>query len=1135
MARKFSFQAPGSKEGALTPEQIQEREQLQMPVGAQVDLPTQSLMDQTSAVLLGETYVSPEGMPSMVTGEAPARPDEPKRSAMIDVEGRPLTSEQQLTEIASERAAQREAVEFGETKEGERVSRYESYDIANREDYLDAYSYLEDNNFVADMQRTAADLGGLLNEPRFDVATSADSNEKGIDALGSFLQTNNNAATVNALTKSFFEVAIGAYEARSKDPNLGSLDANPAEEQELSLASIMGTASKNMSENKDIKGGGIEADNLHTMLGNAMFSRIHMPQFNEANQLIQRSVQSNPTNNNLAGQVGAKALTAKGLLVKTQRRRFEDPQGKLSEAQNPVVDVYVVGQEGSKLIMKAREMNEVESQSNIKGKSQTVPVGDSAGYVGGLAAVRRFDINRFGSGNTPQKQQQYQALAGQVGKVVNANNLYFIAALDSLVNSGALPEEMNNRANKILNTSIADPKMTEDAKIMKGNVRKKRIKDLAQNLSEGKVRYSPHFNDPSVNRIYDDTLDMNMQSNTVTRGSVQAAKRELIAPSKRDVPSGQSLVSAAEASAFVNSLASSYNKDFSSKQKELSFLWTLTANLQPDAEIKTIERNLQELTIDRMKEFAEMGGFLKTILPQGSDPATTQAVVSQGLDLSGLQPADIAMLEKIMLRSGDGKGMGKKNWGFILQSLMDAHSYMNDSSFQPRTLTEIDMNSAGRAFLASDIGGNDGEAILERVGIFYEGLSDPSNEKVIPFGSPREHFYDLSKALLTKKIYSKPEQLEDANSLIAVMDKLHKADPDFVDDFAKKVLLTTDYGKPINSHGDAAADFLIDYPELQEVLLKLGDNPAAELASIYSQTLSESSSAFQRHAPKQMASILAFLNRVPTPQGYFGETIPFGMTTLQPSGGRMGDLQPMSNELDPTARSKPKRFDDETGEGKAAYVADHMSAIINAVGPVMGQYRESIVLAETILAVNGGRDVPDFFAPVFDNLIIDSTSALKFHYAANTIAAKKAFDFKMVESFEADFWSQFNEANDMIPERLVLTEGSPYSGIMSHLDDQVDFLSRIANDDPRLAKSVKEEQGPKTRQFLDTAKKMGYVSYKERGGEPLSLNKNQFLNLMKLYIEHNGVMNNIGKWTDSIRRDRTRQKIQDVAYPYFMT
>jgi hypothetical protein len=40
---------------------------------------------------------------------------------------------------------------------------------------------------------------------------------------------------------------------------------------------------------------------------------------------------------------------------------------------------------------------------------------------------------------------------------------------------------------------------------------------------------------------------------------------------------------------------------------------------------------------------------------------------------------------------------------------------------------------------------------------------------------------------------------------------------------------------------------------------------------------------------------------------------------------------------------------------------------------------------------------------------------------------------------------------------------------------------------------------------------------------------------MKLYIEHNGVMNNIGKWTDSINRDRTRQKIQDVAYPYFMT
>jgi len=1132
MARKFSFQAPGSKEGALTPEQIQEREQLQMPVGAQVDLPTQSLMDQTSAVLLGETYVSPEDMPAMVTGEAPARSDEPKRSAMIDVEGRPLTSEQQLTEIASERAAQRETVEFGETPEGQRVSRYDSYDVANREDYLDAYSYLEDNNFVADMQRTAADLGGLLNEPRFDVATSADSNERGVDALGSFLQTTNKAATVNALTKSFFEVGLGAYEEKANDPALGDFVATP-EEEASSLASILGTATNNVADSKDIKGGGIEADNLHTMLGNAMFSRIHMPQFNEANQLIQRSVQSNPTNNNLAGQLGAKALAAKGLLVKTQRRRFEDPQGKLSEAQNPVVDVYVVGQDGAKLIMKAREMNDVESQSNIKGKSQTVPVGDSAGYVGGLAAVRRFNINRFGSGNTPQKQQQYQALAGQVGKVVNSNNLYFIAALDSLVNSGALPEEMNNRANKILNTSIADPKMTEEAKQMKANVRKKRIADLTQNLSEGKVRYSPHFNDPSVNRIYDDTLDMNMQSNTVTRGSIQAAKRELIAPSKRDVPSGQSLVSAAEASAFVQSLASSYNKDFSPAQKELSFLWTLTANLQPNAEVQTIERNLQELTIDRMKEFAEMGGFLKTILPQGSDPATVQAVVTQGLDLSGLQPADIAMLEKIMLRSGDGKGMGKKNWGFILQSLMDAHSYMNDSSFQPRTLTEIDMNSAGRAFLASDVGGNDGEAILERVGIFYEGLADPSNEKVIPFGSPREHFFDLAKALLTKKIYSKSDQLEDANSLIAVMDKINKTDPDFVDDFAKKVLLTTDYGKPINSHGDAAAAFLIDYPELQEVLLKLGDDPASELSNIYAQTLQESTAAFQRNAPKQMSMVLAFLNRVPTPQGYFGETIPFGMTTLQPSGAKMGELQPMSNVLDPTARSKAKRFEDENA--KAAYVADHMTAIINAVGPVMGQYRESIVLAETILAVNGGRDVPDFFAPVFDNLIIDSTSALKFHYAANNVAAKKAFDYKMVEAFEADYNQQLKEAVANIPEKVVLTEGSPYSGIMSHLDDQVDFLSRVDNDDSRLSASVKESSGPRTRELLQAAKQRGYVSYKERGGEPLTLTRGQYLALLELYILHNNVESNVKRWTTSINRDRTRQKIQDVAYPYFMT
>jgi len=1134
MARKFTFQAPSSKEGALTPQEVAQREQLEMAPGAQVDLPMQELMQQTQAILLGETFVSPEGMPQ-ITGEEPGKRVMPKLGAMVDPEGQPLSSEQQLAALAEERATQREAVEFGETEEGERVSRYESYGIESRQDYLDQYSYLGDNNFVADVQRTSADLGTVLNEPRFDINTSPESSERGIDVLSTLLQTPNKIETSNALTKAYFEVGLGAYEKKANDPALGDFLATP-EEEAASLANILGTTNTGERKAEDIKGGGIEADNMHTMLGNAMFTRLHMPQFNEANQLVQRSVQSNPTNNNLAGQLGAQALVAKGLLVKTQRRRFTDPDNKLSESQNPVVDVYVVGREGSKLIMAAREMTALESLSNIEGRSQTVPVGDDGGYIGGLASVRRFDINRFGSGNTPEKQRQYQALAGQVGKVVNSNNLYFIAALDSLANTGSLSPELNKRANKILNTSIDDPKMTEKAKQAKANVRTKRIKALTQNLSEGKVRYSPHFNDPSVNRIYDDTLDMNMQSNTVTRGSIQASNRGLVVPSKRDVPSGQSLVSEAEANSLVASLADSYNGEFSAKQKELSFLWTLTANLQPEAEIKTIERNLQELTIDRMNEFAEMGGFLKTILPQGSDPATVQAVVNQGLDLSGLQPNEIAMLEKIILRSGDGKGMGKKNWGFILQSLMDAHSYMTENSFQPRTLTEIDMNSAGRAFLASDLGGNMGESILERVGIFYEGLADPSDPKVIPFGSPREHFFDLAKTLLSQKIYSKPEQLSEVNNLKHVMDQLHKNDPDFIDDFAKKVLLTTDYGKPINSHGDAAADFLVDYPELNAVLAKLGDDPAAELAKIYADTLSESTAAFQRNAPKQMSMMLAFLNRVPTPQGYFGETIPFGMTRLEASGASVSGLQPMVNILDPTARSKAKRFGEEEGaEEKAAYVPDHMSHTVNAVGPVMGQYRESILLAETILAVNGGRDVPDFFAPVFDNLILDSTSALKFHYAANNVALKKAFNYKMIEAFEADYDAQIKEGFANLPEKLVLTPGSPYSGIMTYLDDQVDYLERVENDDPRLAKSVKEGTGPKTRRFLEAAKERGYVSYKERGDKPLTISNRQFIALVDLYYKHNNVKGNIKKWVDSINRDLTRTKINEVAYPYFMT
>jgi len=1113
---KFTV-TPTGQAGQLTPEQIEEmeaRQTVSLPKGAQPELPTESLglIDQARTILAGGAFVSPPDQAPFVAPEQPALPGvTPELSAMVDPMGRPVTGEERQALVQEE--LQRQAQEVEE--------RLGPLDLIAREDFEEAYSYLDDPTTVGTMQRAAMDTGEILSQ--YNYATEGEANQTGIDVLNNLVESPSSVVTNNSIIKSLITIGSGAYEKSERDPNLGSMF-----EDEATTESLLDFSDLSSGKEQGIVGGGIEAETFHSMMGNQMFNNIHRPQVNEFGQPIARPIVQDPTNTNMAGQLASQALVDTGFLLKTQRPLVNDVNNKLPPEQNPMIDVYVVGPSGHKFIMNAKEIARNEDLNNLNGRTQVVPVGESGFYSGALALTRRGDIKRSGQSKKPESLASYQRKAGQVGRTVNPNGFFMYALMNSLVNTGALDETTNAQLNKILNTSVGEK--SDDVVNDKVRKREKELSLLAQNLLEGKTRYAPHFLDPSVNRLYDDTIDMNAQRYTQVRGAIQAAKRSVISPSYTDVTPGQSLVPSSVAINFVDSLRNNFDKEFSLNEKELSFLWSLSKNLHSDSDGWTIERTLGELTPEKMQQFAQKGAVLKKVLPQDANEATVSMALSGQMLLPQLSEADMSTLKEII------GTMGKKDWGFKLQSYIDAHNYMTKNQFMPSTLTEMDMNSAGRAFLAADIGNED---VLERVGLIYENLSfDPENPTTLPFGSPRKHFYDLS-SIVVKDFYNTPEKSEQGQVLLSALKAAEKEyGQEFVDDFGKKVLLTTDYGKAITAHTDAAQALFDKYPSILNAVSRFSNNPTREMADVYSQVLFRAIDTFQMSTPKKMSMALGLVNKVPSPTGYYNESIPFGMTKMIPTSTSMvalegPQLQPLTPQVDPGARGRIKTFDENP------YMPPAMSAVANAIGPALGQYRESIILETAVNEVNKNNDIPDFFIPVFDNLIVNSTDALKYHYAANNIATKNAFAWNMKQEFSEDFQKKFAEGVKEIPELVSLDKNSPYHPMLQHLDENVRFLERVKRDDPDLAKGVKENVKG-VEQFIEIAKANGYIPITQRGADVPPISEQQYKNILQAFMVINklrGEKNNMVKWLKDHegKRDRALNKIFRQRYIYFMT
>ena len=1039
---------------------------------------------------------APEPTPAPVAPQYSEAAGQP----VITPEGTELSEEQTRAIAQEELAKQADVVQEAQHDFG--------YQPNERAALIDQYQDLADPTTIGEIQRTAVDLAEILTEfPTTQETAQFPEGTTKLSAIQQTLGVSDQFTLLNAAVSSVAAIGVGAFpqEARNEMTQQEGFDEGDP----------FGLNTEN--EQQEITKGGIVADELAPIIGNMVNQRVNPIQVDPVtNEPLARA--NIPRQDiDLVGRMLLPEMERAGLLQKIKRKQYQDPNGDLQEKDNPTVDVYIAGPKGRELFMNARKLERERDPNSVSGQSQTVPVGETGWYSGALALARRGNIRR--GTNKAQRSvkdiARYQRKAGQVPVFPNADMVALAGILDQLSQQG------NEQAHAVLGVK---PSQLGNEKVLADKLRD-RARDLQSaqnNLAEGKSRYRPHFNDPSVNRIYDDSIDANFQRSKRHRNMYMAAQRNLVVP-RHTTPKGNTnqLVSDAEARSFEDFVQTAYSRPWGPNQHEMSFLWTLSRNIHgADAETWTISRTLSELTEEKLNQAAEKGkAILDTIANpegvQGAQPGSPEAVTQQ----------------KFSQILGE---LDEDNWGHVAQSYIDAYNYKTQPKFQPKALTSIDMKSAGRTFLAADVGNQD---VLERTGILWEDLSN--NDSVNPVGDPRSLFVEILPHAALDDIFDNPNDRADGQALIKHIVDASKNQPKYAKDLAKAVLLQTDYGKAANTHQANAYDFLQKYPDTEAKMKQLfpNESPVELLNKIYASTLRRATDGFQMSAPKQMAQALSFLGRIPSPTGYYGETMPFGFTTLQPSEGpalEFGDnVIPFSQEVaDPAARGKFKEI--TVGDDSTSYLPPKGSAVTNAVGPNIGQYRESAVLADAVNMVNPNDNaVPEFFAPVFDNFVLDSTTALKYHAAANK-ATRSVMEWDIKGAYKKDFDAQIAEAFQELPPEVDLNDPL-YATFLDALDTQAVHYERAQG---RSLDARETEYNQRRIAFLQSmAKLIGYKRASKRGDSPLVVPKGAYRQAIQEWMAFVNFQNNYKRWLVDTAADRSKviNKVKNTKRPlYFL-
>ena len=780
------------------------------------------------------------------------------------------------------------------------------------------------------------------------------------------------------------------------------------------------------------------------------------------------------------------------------------------------------------------------------GRSQVFPVTSAGEYQGVMADIRRGNkIKQTISKEkyqTPEAIIKAKAIAGSIAKQIPTAKFTIVGLLAKMarkeLESGIALDEKTAKKSGAARLFNLDGKKDKEATIALADLDRD-LAYLATNFMEGNPRYSQYFEDNSTHRLYDDSTDANMQRSKTQRAVYVGTPTPIQV--KAEPFRG---VSQAEAKAFWSSIAQgNWDKKAQGKAAEMNFLLTIGHVMSPDNDDKTIFSLFDSVTPEKLEQYAAIGKKLITatrfISDNGKKAVADFAGTSQGdFDVNQLPP-EVQSVIKQLINDPD---FDRENFGYRLQAYIDSYNYLqakkNGTAFTPFVTTAIDMNSAGRAFLAMDVGNMD---ILERVGLIWN-YTENELTSTQPQGNPRSFFVRATIDKAISKVFnsSKPELI---SAVKAVFDK-YKDDKNFTKSYAKSVLLTTDYGKAAQYHIDDARKFLLKNPEFAEDFAAATGIPgsaeniellAEEINKLYYATLTEVTDSFQYALPKDMVRSLQMVGSMFSFKGMFNETIPLGGSLFLPTGDSVLISSPSGDKkkinltkamFDPLARAEQKaikKFDKATGKYfEEDYNPDLGSAAANQIGPLFGQYRESMVLIDTMLAVNGKKDKATdmlFVQPVFDNFILDSQSLAQVMYYANNKAAPKVLNWDI----QLPIWEDFKEkliAGIKEAEQLgtvMIPRNGKYYGVFANIDREFKFLKE----------KEQKDLSPREKMFMKSVEEHGYEYVPERDNQENfvgQLTGKQISMLIKDYILYKEIM---GRAVDSNSKSKKEKWIDE--------
>jgi hypothetical protein len=856
---------------------------------------------------------------------------------------------------------------------------------------------------------------------------------------------------------------------------------------------------------------------------------------------------------------------------------------------------------GAPLYHNSRHMGR-ELTNKLSGKAQKFPVTNKGDYIGAQRNIRGGDLKKVNYTETPEMNEA-KRIGGSIGKAISPQKAFFGAQLANLAKLQYIyrGQPINGldvlSIFKINSSEVAplpevnileetDPAVLENLKKREEDFKTVEFKmnnitseltDFGGFIVDKSLNYTPYKVDYASQRLYEDPLNFNEQRNKLTRGAMTFAAPAFQMTGDYHL-NGISRMTADKLIERIGNKARGRDFELSPQERELSFLITVgrVLDIGKNVASKTENMLLNEMatlvTPQFIQRAGEIGRQLRSIVPNNDKEIvntifaiakdndrvfnSSKKKIPSNVDIDSLpsfQNLIPAQLDAVREWLGNSD---RETWGYTLQAYLDMANYLDakkgNNLFNPKVTVALDMNSAGRGNIAADIGN---EEILSRIGLIWEYYTDREFQDVVPGekGDPRAYFTDVANKQGLEIAFS--EDSSDKKQLWRnILEKYGgkgvKGAISFNKNFGKKVLMTGDYGKPMQYHLEEAKDFLAAYPNIQEALMNHYNNDfkkvVMDLNNIFKHTLIVSTEVWQYALPKQMVKMLQMFDKLPHPEGYFGEKMSLGNFTAQETGesieiknkitGKSRRLALTKAMFDPTAAAKNKHTKDLDGNEIAP--PGPGTAAINQIGPLMGQYRESIIVAETMNYINGGKDAAKMrnLAPVFDNFIVDSNSYLFVHYVANNIITPKVLEWNMPKSFYSDWVNKMKEMNDLLgkKEEVLVGKGTEYRGFVITLDREYSYLQG-----ENLTKKQEE-----FKKFLESGSS-GYLLPLEGRPEVFKVTSKQFKNSLAKLNQYYGLHGNTGehkfyKWLveGSIRRQKALAKIKALAAKgqiYFFT